>query len=272
MSKIIKRRKERLTMKKVKFALIFALLAGVVLAACQPELPVDVPPDDDYAYGYEAIVESLEVLLLSSTPLQARAVVSGYLPDGCTELYEIDVAREDQDFVLTLVTRRPTGDIVCTEALEPFVEETVELEIEGLEAGTYTVIAQDQRAEFTLYSDNVYEEDPVTDREDILLTSAAVVEGLSIEIMESDPVQVRAILTGYLPDGCTKIREIRSSRDGDTFNIQVVTRVPSGDVACTMVIVPFEETVDLDVEGLRAGEYTVSVGDLSESFALDTDH
>jgi inhibitor of cysteine peptidase len=143
-------------MKKMKFAVIFVLLAGVFLAACQPELPVEVPPDDDYAYGQEAIVESLEVMMMESFPLQARAVVSGYTPDGCTELYEIDVAREDQEFNLTLVTRRETGDVVCTMALEPF-EETVDLEIEGLEAGTYTVIAQDQQVEFTLDVDNVLE-------------------------------------------------------------------------------------------------------------------
>ena len=259
-------------MKKMSFVVVFVLFAGVVLAACQPELPVEVPPDNDYAYGHEAIVESLEVLLLSTMPYQARAVVSGYLPDGCTELYEIEVDREDKDFVLTVVTRRPTDDVLCTEALEPFVEETVELDIEGLEAGTYTVIAQDQRAEFTLYSDNVIDAEPVIGRDDIPLTSAAYVEGLSIEIMESDPVQVRTVLTGYLPDGCTKIREIRSSRDGNTFSIKVITRVPSGDVACTMAIVPFEESHDLDVEGLPAGEYTVRVSNLSKNFTLHTDN
>ena len=258
-------------MKKLKFAVIFVLLAGVVLTACRPELPVDVPPDDDYAYGQEAIVESIELLLLESFPLQARAVVSGYLPDGCTELYEIDVAREDQEFTVTLVTRRPTGDVVCTMALEPF-EETVDLEIEGLEAGTYTVIAQDQQAEFTLDVDNVFEEDPIAGRDDMLISSDAFIEGLSLEVMESYPVQVRAQLTGNLPDGCTKIHEIRSSRDGNTFTIQVITETPAGDVACTMALVPFEESHDLAVEGLPAGEYTVRVNGLSESFTLDTDN
>lgn len=269
---IIKRRKECFTMKKMKFAVLFILLAGVLFAACQPELPVEVPPVNDYAYGHEAIVESLEVLLLSSMPLQARAVVSGYLPDGCTELYEIEVVREDKDFVLNMITRRPTGDVVCTEALEPFVEETVELDIEGLEAGTYTVIAQDQRAEFTLYSDNVFEEDPIGGRDDMLISSDAYVEGLSIDIMESYPVQVRVNLTGHLPDGCTKIHEIRSSRDGNTFTIEVITETPAGDIACTMALVPFEESHDLEVEGLPAGEYTVRVDDLRGSFTLDTDN
>ena len=252
-------------MKKLKLFTIFVLLAGLVLAACQPDLPVDVPPDDDYVYGEEAVVESVEVQLMESFPLQARAIVSGSLPDGCTKLYEIDVAREDQVFNLTLVTRRDP-DVVCTMAMEPF-EETVDLDIEGLEAGTYTVIAQDQQAEFALDVENVFE----PDNDDILFSTDAIIEELSVMVMESDPVQVRAQLAGNLPDGCTKIHEIRSPRVGDTFTIQVITETPA-DVACTMALVPFEESHDLDVEGLPAGEYTVQVNELSESFIIDMDN
>ena len=81
-------------MKRLKMALIFSLLAGLLLAACQPAAPIDTPPvDNDYTYGQDAVVESVEVLLMESFPLQARAVVSGYLPDGCTELAEISVER-----------------------------------------------------------------------------------------------------------------------------------------------------------------------------------
>jgi hypothetical protein len=39
-----------------------------------------------------------------------------------------------------------------------------------------------------------------------------------------------------------------------------------------MAIVPFEETVSLDVEGLPAGEYTVEVGELSQTFTLEQDN
>ena len=147
-------------MKNMKMALIFILLAGLLLAACQPADPIDTPPvdelpvDNDYTFGQDAVVEALEVLLMESFPLQARAVVSGYLPDGCTELVEISIERQENEFALTLTTRRPAGDVMCTQALEYF-EESVNLEIEGLKAGTYTVIAQDQQAQFILDVDNV---------------------------------------------------------------------------------------------------------------------
>jgi len=264
-------------MKKIRLTAIFTLMVSLLLAACQPAAPikppvVEKPPaGEEYVYGQDAVVESLEVLLLESFPLQAQAVVSGYLPDGCTELVEIEVERRGNEFRLTLNTRRPSGNVACTLALVPF-EERVPLDIQGLEAGTYTVIAQDQRAQFILDVDNVISEDPIIGGEHEIPTSSAVVESLSVLIMESDPVQVQAVISGYLPDGCTKIREVITSRAGDTFNIRILTQHPGGDVACTMAIVPFEERVDLEVEGLPAGEYTVRVGELSETFRLDTDN
>jgi inhibitor of cysteine peptidase len=110
-------------MTKMKYALIFTLLTGLLLAACQPASPVETPPvDENYAYGQDATVTSVDVLLMESFPLQAQAVIEGYLPDGCTELYDISVEREDQSFIVTLTTRRPTGDVACTMALEPFEE------------------------------------------------------------------------------------------------------------------------------------------------------
>ncbi|MBW6466101.1 MAG: hypothetical protein K0B06_06325 [Brevefilum sp.] len=263
-------------MKKMKIALIFTLLAGMALAACQPASPVETPPvDEGHAYGQDATVTSIDVLLMESFPLQAQIVIAGYLPDGCTELYDISVEGEGQSFIVTLTTRRPTGDVACTMALEPF-EENISLDIEGLEAGTYTVIAQDQQAQFTLDVDNVLGFEPIepinNGGNEVTLTSDAVVEDLAVMIMESYPVQVSVQLSGYLPDGCTTIKEVRSSREGDTFTVRIVTQRPGGDVACTMAIVPFEETIPLEVEGLSAGEYKVRVGGLSETFTLEMDN
>lgn len=260
-------------MKKMKFAVLFALLAGLLVSACQPVPPVVTPPEEgDYTYGEDAAVESLQVLLLETFPLGAQAVVTGFLPDGCTELVEVNVEQEDQEFILTLVTRRPTGDIACTMALVPF-EESVNLEIQGLEAGTYTVTAQDQQAQFTLDVDNVFlQPEAVIGGNDIAFTKDAVVEDLSVAIMESYPVQVSVQLSGYLPDGCTEIHDVSASMDGDTFTIQIITKRPGGDVACTMAIVPFEERISLEVEGLPAGDYIVRYGELSETFTLEMDN
>lgn len=251
-------------MKNIKITVLFLMVFSVILAACQP---ADTP--EAYIYGEDAVVENIEVLLIETLPADATVNITGYLPDGCTELDEIIVDQQEDEFILTLITRTPTGDIACTQALVPF-EERVDLDILGLEAGTYTVIAQDQQASFSLAVDNVFEE-PV-DLGEYELGSDAVVESLSLAVMESYPVQVRVSLEGYLPDACTEIHEISAERDDETFLLNVITRRPTGDVMCAMVITPFEEAIDLEVRGLPAGDYDVVYNDLSESFRLDTDN
>ena len=264
-------------MKITKMFLTRLVFTGLILSACQsviqPEEPTDIPSETKpteatYEYGQRATVESLEVILLESFPVQAQAIVSGTLPDGCSELYEISVEQNGLRFNLTLKTRHLTGDVACTEALVPF-EETVELDIHGLEAGTYTVVAQDKQATFTLDVNNVISGEGKDTK--YSYGSQATVETLNINIMESFPVQVSVDLSGYLPDGCTTIYEITAPREEQTFTIDIVTRKPV-DVACTMAIVPFEETISLAVEGLPAGEYTVQYGDLYETFTLEQDN
>lgn len=100
-----------------------------------------------------AVVESVEVLLLESFPVQVRALVRGYLPDGCTTLGDWSVSREGDTFKVTLLTTRPR-DAMCTEALVPF-ETSIPLEALGLPAGTYGVEVNGAPAHFTLAVDNV---------------------------------------------------------------------------------------------------------------------
>lgn len=254
-------------MNKIRFiGILFTFI--LLLSACQLVEETETPPakDAEFSYGQNAKVESLEVVLLESFPVQAQVRVAGNLPDGCTELHDISVAQDGQKFILTLTTRRPMVDVFCTQASVPF-EEVVELDISGLEAGTYTVIAQEEQMTFTLDVDNVLPED--VEQTEYDYGENATVEDLTVNIMESYPFQVSVRLEGYLPDGCTEIEEISSSREDRIFTIEIVTRRPAGDVMCTQQIVPFEETLNLDVENLETGEYTIRYGELRETFTLD---
>lgn len=264
-------------MKTIRMLLTLMVFPGLILSACQsviqPEEATDIPSGTEpteaaYEYGQRAAVESLDVILLESFPVQAQAIVSGTLPDGCSELHEISVEQQGLRFNLILTTRHLIGDVACTEALVPF-EETVDLDIRGLEAGTYTVVAQDKQATFTLDVNNVLSGEGQAMK--YSYGSQAKVESMSINVMESFPVQVSVTMSGYLPDGCTKIYEITAPREEQKFTIDIVTRKPV-DVACTMALVPFEETISLDVEGLSAGEYTVQYGNLIETFTLEQDN
>ncbi|QRN83081.1 hypothetical protein JR338_11850 [Chloroflexota bacterium] len=260
-------------MKRQLLLISLIILSVVLLAACDP---VSMPPQDDvgFIYGQEATFESLEVVILESFPVRVMVTVTGYLPDGCVVLDEISSGRDGFDFTLMATTHRPAGDVVCTEALVPFTE-TVELEVLGLEAGAYTVHAQEQTATFELAVDNIMEEPVVGDQEgpasEVIQGTVVYLNSMDILIMESFPVQVSVALQGDLPDGCTTIQSVESSLEGQTFTITFRTHRPA-DQMCTQALVPFEETVSLDVYGLPAGEYTVIANDLTETFTLDVDN
>ena len=257
-------------MKNVTFGLIILLLAGFLMSACQPVQLVEPTSDQrGEAYGQTALVESLEIRTIVTTPPQARVIVSGYLPDSCTELYRIVAERADQDFVLVLTTRWPTGEIVCSEVLVPFTE-VIDLDLVDLDPGTYAVIAQNEEVEFIWKIDkSIFQPiKKVDDRN----RGNAVVQALMVDVMESFPVQVSVTVEGYLPDGCTTIDEISSSRQDQIFTINLSASRPSGNVVCTMAIVPFRERIDLDVQGLLAGEYIVRYAGFSETFILDVDN
>ncbi|MEZ4517594.1 MAG: hypothetical protein R3C44_12465 [Chloroflexota bacterium] len=99
----------------------------------------------------------------------------------------------------------------------------------------------------------------------------ATVDSIEILILESFPVQVHVIARGNLPDGCTTIDQVISQQDDSVFRVAVTTfRQP--DAICTEALVPFEETIPLDVAGLPAGTYQVVVNGVQDSFTLDVDN
>lgn len=99
----------------------------------------------------------------------------------------------------------------------------------------------------------------------------AAVDEIDIRLVESFPVQVNVAARGNLPDGCTEIDEAQVRREGNLFRVTLTTRRPA-DQMCTEALVPYEYVFPLDVEGLRAGEYTVDVNGVVGTFTLEIDN
>ncbi len=99
-----------------------------------------------------ATVEEIDILTLESFPVQIFVIASGYLPDPCTEIYQISQEREGNTFFITIKTYRSPG--ICIQVLAPF-EETIPLEVYGLPAGTYTVEVNGVQGTFDLEIDNI---------------------------------------------------------------------------------------------------------------------
>ena len=120
----------------------------------QPTLQAPEPTDDAGAVEVGlAVVDSIDILIMESMPVQVSVVARGNLPDGCTTIGEAATQRDDTIFVVTLTTRRPL-DAVCTEALVPY-EQAVPLDVAGLPAGVYTVTVNGVSDTFELAVDNV---------------------------------------------------------------------------------------------------------------------
>lgn len=99
----------------------------------------------------------------------------------------------------------------------------------------------------------------------------AVVNSLQVSPQEAQPAQVQVVVQGNLPDGCTQLGEAEVTRTGEEFAVTLPTSRPA-DAFCTQALVPFEETITLDVAGLPAGEYVVNVNGVSEAFTLASDN
>jgi hypothetical protein len=214
----------------------------------------------------EALVESVDILMLESFPVQIEALVKGSLPDGCTTIDEITPARKDNIFEVKITTKRP-ADAVCTLALVPF-EERIPLDVAGLKAGVYLVSVNGITNSFELSTDNVSFSTP---EPGATTSGEAVVESVELIMLESFPVQVQAVAKGYMPDGCTSIDQITQTQQGNVFEVKITTKRPA-DAMCTQALVPFEERVALKVVGLKAGAYTVNVNGVKSTFEFTVDN
>src|SRR5690349_23474620 len=115
-------------------SLILAALGMILAAACAPITATPSPIVTEVPTGVRAAtVNSLDILLLESFPVQVNAVIRGDLPDAaCTKIASVDQVREGNIFRLTLVT--VTDPLArCAQALTPF-EQVVSLDVKDLPA------------------------------------------------------------------------------------------------------------------------------------------
>ncbi len=131
------------------------------------------------------------------------------------------------------------------------------------------VLSSAKKNEYTFDGDNAR---PITayDVNDLTI-QPALVEGVSIAVLESFPVQVQVTATGSLRNGCEEIYDVLASRDESVFTVTMNAATPK-DAVCTQVLRSFQESFALDVNGLPAGTYTVNVNGISETFVLAVDN
>ena len=96
----------------------------------------------------------------------------------------------------------------------------------------------------------------------------APIDDLTIEVMESFPLQYAVSITSGLPSGCAKFDDYHLRQlDDSTFEIQVINTVPTHpETVCTMIYGSVRTRVDIG-SNLKSGqEYTVHVNDRNLTF------
>ncbi len=107
------------------------------------------------------------------------------------------------------------------------------------------------------------------------IAGQAGVSSLDLLVLESFPVQVNAVVKGDLSDPCVSLGApvVTYTASTKKFSIFMPTSRPtSPTTACADVLVPYTKSIPLNVTGLSAGVYTVSVGTQTKTFILDTDN
>lgn len=102
---------------------------------------------------------------------------------------------------------------------------------------------------------------PMTD------TGEAIIESVEVRILESNPVQVEAVIRGQLPDACSFIQDSSVGAVGSTFYIRLSTARQLAQ-RCIQSLTPFEQVVRFGSPEPVTGTYEVRVGAVVETFTL----
>jgi inhibitor of cysteine peptidase len=91
-----------------------------------------------------ARVERVRGEVVTSPPAFARVIVSGHLPDACTELDEVETRRRGFEIEVTLTTRRSFG-VTCP-PLERAFQKSINLPVDSYASGLYIITVNGVRA------------------------------------------------------------------------------------------------------------------------------
>lgn len=199
-------------------------------------VPDPYPSEEDMLIN-DAVITGVGIRMMESFPLQASVQIDGELGDGCTELAPIETEREGDTFYITVQTMRP-ADAVCTMELR-FFSESVPLDIEGLEAGTYTVDVNGVTETFTLEQDNVPQGETEEPDQDATLSDEDRSEliGLTLE---------RALVDQEIPDYALLADQEQLVLSTENIDPALVPEVPGVTLA---LLTPEEIQQRADAEG-----------------------
>jgi len=95
----------------------------------------------------------------------------------------------------------------------------------------------------------------------------AQVQKVEVQLLQTNPSQVRAVVDGVLTESCASLGESRVQYALHTFQIKVYVTSPQ-DIGCAPITTPFETMIPLDTKDLSPGRYNVIANGMSTDFTL----
>jgi hypothetical protein len=89
------------------------------------------------------------------------------------------------------------------------------------------------------------------------------INSVTVNVMESMPMQISLNIAGEHPDGCQLPVVVDQSRNGNTIQVDIYREVPA-DMMCPMMLNPYDATIKLDGT-FDAGGYTITVNEVTRS-------
>jgi hypothetical protein len=102
-----------------------------------------------------------------------------------------------------------------------------------------------------------------------LTSREAQVQSVEIQTLQTDPLQINAVVHGNLTESCATLGESQVQYSSDTIGITVYA-VSRSDIGCMQATTTFETTIPLNTKDLSDGTYTVIANGVSVAFTLPT--
>jgi hypothetical protein len=252
--------------------LVFITLFAVFLTNCAPQTVTLTPPPikteepEIPVTGYQPItVDQVEVEVGVGSPIPVHIIVSGWLPDPCSQVEHTEIKQDGSNFVITLfATPDVSGPAVDGCIKDPmYFKMGIPLNVVDIPAGSYSVTVNGSRADFELDTANSTSSLPTADMP--LNKTDIQVDAVNVDIGRGSPLPIHAIVSANLPNACAQLGEMRVHRDGATFFVRLVAYVPA-QADCNPDTLPIRVQIPLNIVNLPEGPYEVNVNGATASF------
>ena len=248
------------------FLLINACSPFTTIVSSSGEQPTPVESYDSASAGYQPItVDQVEVEVGVGSPIPVHVIVSGWMPDPCSQVEYTEIKQDGSNFIITLAATPDIGGPAVDGCIKDpmYFKMGVPLNVVDLPAGSYSVTVNGSRADFKLDTANstssLWTADMTFNKTDIQ------VDAVNVDIGRGSPLPIHAIVSANLPNACAQLGEVRVHRDETTFFVRLVAYVPA-QTDCNPDTLPMRVEVPLNIAFSPEGPYEVNVNGVTSSF------